>query len=275
MQTENLEAKSSKSVFLAKSSSPNEWRTIASAIQMLVDDATFEVSSDGISFRGMDSSHVALIDIFWPSAAFEKFECSKVDKFTVRSEDFAKLIKRSESKDSFEISRVGSESLMLKIGNDLYKREFELHLLESSSKASPLPKLSFESKFVMSHSAFSQALNDVSTVSNHVTIRASKEKIVFSGKGDVGRALATFEKGGSGVYEIETKQGTHDDSSSTYNIDYLLKITKSIGPSSSDTIKFEYSSKMPLRMEFGLGESASKGGRVHFYLAPRVGTSAE
>jgi len=239
----------------------------------MVDEATFEISSDGISFRGMDPSHVALIDVFWPSSAFEKYESSKVDKFTVRVEDYAKLIKRSESKDAIEISRRGSDSLTINIGNDLYARTFELHLLESASKTSPLPKLTFDSRFVMSHSAFTQALNDISTVSNHVMIRASKDKVVFSGKGDAGKALASFEKGASGLFDLETKAASgsqEEGSNSTYNIDYLLKITKSIGPSSSDTIKVEYSSKMPLRMEFGLGESSSKGGRIHFYLAPRV-----
>lgn len=242
----------------------------------MVEDATFEISSDGLSFRGMDPSHVALVDVFWPSSGFERYECSKPDKFTVRIEDYAKLIRRSESRDAVEISRDGSDSLKINIGNELYKRSFELHLLDSSAKASPLPKLTFDSRFVMAHAAFSQALNDISTVSNHVTIRTNKDKISFSGKGDIGKAQANLEKGSGGVYEVETKIGSSDEgSNSTYNIEYLLKVVKSIGASISDTIKVEYSSKMPLRMEFGLGESASKGGRIHFYLAPRVGSTSD
>jgi proliferating cell nuclear antigen len=235
----------------------------------------------------MDPAHVALIDILWPSSTFEKFECTRADRFTVRIEDFAKLIKRSEARDSVEISRSGNESIILKVGNEFYRREFELHLLESSAKSSPLPRLSFDAKFVMSYSAFAQALIDISTVSNHITLRTSNDRVLFSGKGDVGKALATFERSSStsmnnntdseSVYEIETKmrEGAHEDSSSTYNLEYLLRMMKSIGASSSDTVKLEYSTKMPLRLEFGLAESASKGGRIHFYLAPRVGTAAE
>ena len=144
----------------------------------------------------------------------------------------------------------------------------------------------------MSYSAFAQALNDISTMSNHITIRASKDSVSFSGKGDVGKALAIFQDNKTkkpessendvrnvrdGVYEIQTNlsESASGESTSTYNAEYLLKTMKSIGASYSDTVKLEYSTKMPLRLEFGLAESASKGGRIHFYLAPRVGTPGE
>ena len=236
---------------------------MTASIQALVEEATFDVSNDGISFRAMDPSHVALVDLFWPSAGFEKFECEKADKFTVRVEDFAKLIKRADSKDNIEISRHGSDSLILRLGA---KREFELHLVESSQGSTPLPKLNFDSKFSLLEPAFDGVLNDISVVSNHITIDVSKDKeqIQFSGKGDTGKASIVLDKTNGDVTQIEVNK----ESKATYSIEYLLKITKAAG-SASDTINFEYSSKMPLRMEFKLGESG-KSGRIHFYLAPRV-----
>jgi proliferating cell nuclear antigen len=106
-------------------------------------------------------------------------------------------------------------------------------------------------------------LNDVSVVSNHITIEAKKEKLTFSGKGDTGTAIVELERASQEVPELEVK----DESKATYSIEYLLKITKAAG-SASDMINFEYSSKMPLRMAFKLGEKDE--GRIHFYLAPRV-----
>lgn len=257
---------SSKSAgFVAKTKSPNVWKVVTASIQTLVEEATFDVSSDGITFRAMDPSHVALVDLFWPSSDFEAFSCEKADKFTVRMEDFAKLIKRAESKDSIEISRVGAESLNLKLTNG-YKREFELHLIESSQSSTPLPKLNFDTKFVTTESAFDRVLNDVSAISNHVTIDASKDRVLFSGKGDTGKAAVVLEKAEGGKEDL-ISLSAEKDSVSTYSIEYLLKITKAAG-SASGAVSFEYSSKMPLRMEFNLGENSK--GRIHFYLAPRV-----
>lgn len=254
--------------FVATSQTPNEWKAVTAAIQTLVEEATFDVTSEGITFRAMDPSHVALVDLFWPSTDFQKFDCSKPDRFTVRMEDFAKLIRRADSKDSIEISRQSGDSLIVKLSNG-YKREFELHLIESSQTNTPLPKLNFDAKFTTSEPAFDRILNDISAISNHITIEASDKMILFSGKGDTGKAAVTLEK-----KEVD-KNAKNDlqqlsaekESKSTYSIEYLLKITKAAG-SASDYVNFEYSSKMPLRIEFKLGQNSK--GRIYFYLAPRV-----
>ena len=60
--------------FSAKTNTSNEWKAVISAITTLVEEATFEATVEGISFRGMDPSHVALIDISWPNSAFEKYD---------------------------------------------------------------------------------------------------------------------------------------------------------------------------------------------------------
>src|SRR5579862_1449211 len=180
-------------------------------------------------------------------------------------DDFGKLIRRAEGKDSVEISREGSESLSVKLSNG-YKRDFELHLIESSQSNTPLPKLTYDSKFVTTEPAFDRVLNDVSAVSNHISIDSGKDRVLFSGKGDTGKASVVLEKAEGGKGDLISLT-SEKESKSTYSIEYLLKITKSAG-AASDTINFEYSSKMPLRMDFKLGENSN--GYIRFYLAPRV-----
>ena len=109
-------------------------------------------------------------------------------------------------------------------------------------------------------------LNDVSAISNHITIEAEKERVLFSGKGDTGKATIALEKSEKGDSDL-ISLAAEKEAKSTYSIEYLLKITKAAG-TASDSIKFEYSSKMPLRMEFKLGENSK--GIIQFYLAPRV-----
>ena len=75
-------------MFAAKTKSPDQWKIITSAISTLVDEATFEATTEGISFRGMDPSHVALIDIFWPNSAFDSYKCDSELKFGVESLNF-------------------------------------------------------------------------------------------------------------------------------------------------------------------------------------------
>jgi proliferating cell nuclear antigen len=247
-------------IFSAKTKSPDEWKIITSAISTLVDEATFEVSAEGISFRGMDPSHVALIDIFWPNSAFDTYKCDSEVKFGVRISEFSKLIKRADKKDELEVSVIDNDMLQIKtIGS--YKREYKMRLIESSSMSTPLPKLSFNSKLVLSLSSLDKILSDIEVVSEYVEISSYSDRIEFVGKSDTGEADVTMEPSSEGLEEIEVKE----ESKATYSLDYLLKIVKSVS-SVGVSSAIEFSTKMPVRLEFRIANI----GRIHFYLAPRV-----
>ncbi|HET7147831.1 MAG TPA: proliferating cell nuclear antigen (pcna) [Candidatus Nitrosopolaris sp.] len=247
-------------VFVAKTRSPDEWKIIVSAISTLVDEATFEATVEGISFRGMDPSHVALIDIHWPNSTFEGYECDDSVKFGVRVDELSKLIKRADKKDAIEMSMSEDSMLHIKIYNG-YRREYKIRLIESSASSTPLPKLNFNSKLVLNAVAFDKLLSDVQVVSEYISIESESKRVEFSGKGDSGEADVILGSDSAGLEEIEVKE----KSKATYSLDYLTKITKAVS-GAGGSVAAEYSTKMPLRLEFRMANV----GRIHFYLAPRV-----
>jgi proliferating cell nuclear antigen len=247
-------------MFEAKTKSPEEWKIVNSAISTLVDEATFEATSEGISFRGMDPSHVALIDIFWPNTAFESYKCDSELKFGVRISEFSKLIKRTDKKDELEVSIIDEDVLRIKTMGS-YKREYKMRLIESTTVSTPLPKLSFNSKLLLSLSSFDKILSDIEVVSEYVEIESYPDRIEFVGQSDTGEAVVTMEPNSEGLEEINVKE----ESKATYSLDYLLKIVKSVS-SVGVSAAIEYSTKMPIRLEFRIANI----GRIHFYLAPRV-----
>jgi proliferating cell nuclear antigen len=246
--------------FSASTNSPDEWKVVASAISTLVDEATFEANVEGLLFRGMDPSHVALIDIHWPNSAFQKFHCNDSIKFGVRIDEFSKLIRRGDKKDTVEVSIGENSTLVIKIKNG-YSREYRMRLIESSSGSTPLPKLSFNSRVVLNSSTLDKVFSDIQVVSEYITLGSEDSKIVFTGKGDSGEAHITLDQSSEGLEDITVKES----STSTYSLDYLSRMIKAIGGTGGSVIA-EYSTKMPLRLEFRV----SNIGRIHFYLAPRV-----
>lgn len=190
----------------------------------LVDEATFEATVEGISFRGMDPSHVALIDIHWPNSAFEEYDCDASVKFGVRIDEFSKLIKRADKKDAVKIAVQEDSMLHIEISNS-YKREYKMRLIETSGSSTPLPKLNFNSKIVMTSGAFDKILSDVQVVSEYISIESELKKVEFSGRGDSGEGDITLESGSEGLEEISVKES----SKATYSLDYLSKITKAVG----------------------------------------------
>jgi len=248
-------------LFLAKTSSSQEWKAVAAAVKTLVEEATFDATTEGLTFRAMDPSHVALVDLLMPNSSFEKYEVDKPFKFSLRVEDLVKLIGRSDAKDSVEIASGEEEAIKVTLKNG-YKREFSVHLIESTGGTAPLPRLEFDTKVTLTKNIFEKLLSDISVVSDQVTIQATKDKLSFSGKSDVGKADISLEKNDADVLDLQVGA----ESKATYSIDYLIGITKAMG-GVSDTLFAEFSTKKPIRLEFKLND---QGARVHYFLAPRV-----
>jgi proliferating cell nuclear antigen len=246
--------------FSVSTNSPDEWKVVTSAISTLVDEATFEANVEGLLFRGMDPSHVALIDIQWPNSAFQKFHCNDSIKFGVRIDEFSKLIRRGDKKDTVEVSIGENSTLVIRIKNG-YSREYKMRLIESSSGSTPLPKLNFNSRVVLNSSTLDRVFSDIQVVSEYITLGSEQGKIVFTGKGDSGEANITLDQSSEGLEDITVKES----SIATYSLDYLSRMIKAIGSTGGSVIA-EYSTKMPLRLEFRVANI----GRIHFYLAPRV-----
>ncbi len=232
------------------------------AISTIVDEAIFNANNEGILFRAMDPSHIALINIEWSKAAFEHYQCDRDMLFAVRVDEFLKLLKRADKDEGIEVSIDGTEqSLSLKLIKQQQKsRYYKLRLLDvSSSSTTPLPKINFTTKVTMSLNAFSDALEDIKVISDEVTIICNNNTLRFEGKGDAGEANVTFEKGDE-VQEITVNE---QEAKATYSMEYLLDIVKAID---AESIVLEYSSKMPIHLEFILPFAC----KIHYYLAPRV-----
>ena len=244
--------------FSAKTSGSDDLKAIISAISTLVEEATFVANAEGITFRGMDPSHVALIDISWPNSAFEKYQCDSDVKFGVRIDEFSKLIKRADKQDSIEISISEDNTLQVIIGKN---KKYKMRLIESSATDTPLPKIPYDAKIELSTSSFDKVLGDVQVVSDYLTIHTVESKAEFSGKGDSGEVIIDLEKANGDIQELIAK----DDSIGTYSLEYLNPVVKAVG-NRAETITCEYSSAKPLRIEFKVANI----GRIHFYLAPRV-----
>ena len=245
-------------VFSAKTSGSDDLKAIISAISTLVEEATFVSNAEGITFRGMDPSHVALIDISWPNSAFEKYECDSDIKFGVRVDEFSKLIKRADKQDSIEISISEENMLLVTIGKN---KKYKMRLIESTASDTPLPKIPYDAKIGLTSSSFDKILGDVQVVSDYLTIKANASKAEFSGKGDSGEVVIDLEKGMEQLSEISVKQ----ESIGTYSLEYLNPVVKAVG-TTAGTVTCEYSSAKPLRIEF----KGANRGRIHCYLAPRV-----
>ena len=238
----------------------NHLRAVVEAIKPIVDEAVFTANSEGITFRAMDASHVSLLDISWKRDGFLEYECNEGEiTFGVRIDELLKLLKRIDKEQQVEISIADGE-MQLTASEGKRTRNYKLKLLDASKSETPVPKLSFNTRVTMLYDALVNALKDIDVISSIVEIYTNEAMIKFYGKGDAGDAEVVYWQDENTSIEMfnEVKE-----SKTAYSLEYLLQMLNAVD---ADNIILEYSSKMPLRLQFLLPFRCD----MQYYLAPRA-----
>jgi proliferating cell nuclear antigen len=238
-------------------------RDMATAISILVDEATFKIEPEGIKLRAMDPSRVAMVDFEWPKTVFEEYECTEPTKMCINISELLKLLKRTSKDEVVELSldeKTGR--LQVKITGK-YARNFTMPTLEASEEEVPTPKITFNVRAKTTTSGLSQAIEDAQLVSDHVRVEADNEKLVFNASGDLMGATITLQKGSDALLDLEAKE----PSKATFSLSYLSEIMKAAS-ATSEVVTLEFSKDMPIKLDF----QQTKEGKLIFYLAPRIET---
>lgn len=236
-------------------------KDIATAISILVDEATFQIAPDGLKLRAMDPSRVAMVDFEWPKTVFEEYTCMEPTKMCINISELLKLLKRTGKDDVIEFSldeKTGKLQVQI---TGRYTRSFTVPLLEASEEEVPTPRIAFNVRAKVAADGLREAIEDAGLVSDHVRIEADNEKLVFNAVGDIMGATITFKKGSDVLLDLEAKEA----SKATFSLSYLSEIIKA-GSAASEVVVLEFSTDMPIKLDFQqVGE-----GKLVYYLAPRI-----
>jgi proliferating cell nuclear antigen len=252
------------------------WKNLMVAVSTLVDEATFKLDKNGIRLRAMDPSHVAMVDFEVPKNAFQEYVCDQPVDICVNMGEMLKLLKSVGSDEILEMLKllksVGSDEILeISTGEEgrqlelvfrgVFVRKFVMPTLEMTEEEAPTPKIDFNTKVQMTSSSLKQTMDDASTVSDNVRLEATPQNITFKAIGNLGSATIEFDKDSEAVLSLDVKE----ESNATFSLNYLSEIVKA-GTAASDVVDIEFSTNMPVRLNFGLPEEQ----RLSYFLAPRI-----
>lgn len=231
------------------------------AISILIDEATFNLTSDGIKLRAMDPSRVAMVDFEWPKTVFDEYKCSETTKMCINISEMLKLLRRTGKDESVELALDEKTGRLKIIIKGKYTRTFNMPTLEAMEEEVPTPKVAFNVKAKTTTEGLREAIEDASLVSDHVKIEADNERILMNATGDLMGATIELKKGSDALLDLETKE----PSKATFSLSYLSEIVKA-AVTTSDVASLEFSSDMPIKLDF----KQPKDGKLTYYLAPRI-----
>jgi proliferating cell nuclear antigen len=248
-------------MFKAKMADAKFLKDMMGAISILVDEATFDLSPEGIKLRAMDPSRVAMVDFEWPKTVFDEYSCDENMKMCINISEMLKLLRRTGKDESVELS-LDDKTGKLKIAiKGTYSRTFNMPTLEAMDEEVPTPKVTFNVSAKTTTQGLREAIEDASLVSDHVRIEANDDKMTMNASGDIMGANIEFTKGDDVLLEMTAKEA----SKATFSLSYLSEIVKASVPT-SEIVMIEFSTDMPIKLDF----QQEKDGKLKFFLAPRI-----
>lgn len=240
--------------FSATLKATKEFKSCLSAIQLIIEDATFEVTQEGIKCKGIEPSNICYMSIDLPKDKFVEYECDTDSKFTVRTNELMEIVKRAKNGDEITLEMDGKlNALQIYINR---KKHYVLPLLVIE-KETPNPNFKLQSRTSLKFADFAEYVKDIKVIAENFVVETDGDKLKLSGKGDSGHVDmevdGTVTQKEEGVLRGE------------YMLEFLFNTIKTIS-GGFETVILEHGHNLPLKLTF---DSADTGTLVYVQ-APKV-----
>jgi len=235
------------------------WKNCIDSIVNLIDEGSFEVTSNGISLKAMDPSQIAMVSFSVPKSAFSSYKIDETTKLGINFDSMSKILSRSRGKDKLRMMLDENKLLLEFLGED--KRSFKLPLIDVQEGAQKEPRIEFDAVVKIKAGQFKEILGDAALLSSHVVLDANNKGFFVEVHGDSGDLRVEKDKTGEATLNIEVKK----DSRATFPLQFLEDIVKACPDDQSLSLHLKTNS--PIKVEYLIGEA-----KLVYYLAPRIET---
>lgn len=226
------------------------------SLSVLVDEARFRISPEGIAVRAVDPANVAMVSFDLPATAFDGFEAddSEIGMDLNKITDILGVIDKNE-KVLMELDEM-SQRLLIRTGGLSYT----ISLLDPSTiRAEPkIPQLELPAEVVLNGIDLRKAVRAAEKISDHMLLGVEGDVFFMEAEGDTDRVRLDMERDKL----IDLKPG---DARSLFSLDYLSDIVKPASKSNEVTLSLGLD--FPIMINFAIPNS---DGKVGYLLAPRI-----
>ncbi len=229
------------------------------ALVSLIDEGEFEVSSEGMTLRAMDTAQIAMVDFAMPKESFKEVKVEKDQKIGLNMENLSRIMSRTRQGESLTMSLDESGNRLVLLFKGKVRRKVSIPLLDLNLVETREPKIDFDAVVKLDSSALKESLKDASLVSSYVTMSAEDGAFRIEAKGDNGEITNEMTVEDGSLISLESKEASR----AMFPLDYLNDILK--GAPSDAVVTLELKTDAPLRLSYNI-----KDARFTYYLAPRI-----
>ena len=212
-----------------------ELANLLKAVAILADEPTIIITEDGLRIRSMDSSKIAMVDLFIGRSVFDEYEVDGGEStICVSLPDVLKLLRKVKKGEPAELSLdepTGRVKLTLR---GKYTRSFTIPRLEFVETVPPELKLALTARAFLDARELRKAIEEVGLMGDFVKFTIDNEGLTLSAEGYDRSARIEFSRACDATIDLEVKE----PATATYDASYLAKIHKA-GTALADVVEVE------------------------------------
>ncbi|CAH1247008.1 proliferating cell nuclear antigen [Branchiostoma lanceolatum] len=243
-------------------------KKVLEALKDLIENASWDCSSTGMSLQSMDSSHVSLVQLEMRKDGFDTYRCDRNMAMGVTIASMTKLLKCAGNDDMVTIraeDNADSMTLIFESPNQEKVSDYEMKLVDLDVEQLGIPDQEYSCVVKMPSGEFARICRDLSQIGEAVAISCTKDGIKFSASGDLGTGNIKLAQSANVDKEEEAVTiEMNEPVSLTFALRYLNFFTKASPLSPSVTLSM--SADVPLVVEYKIGDM----GHIKFFLAPKI-----
>jgi len=171
-------------------------KKVINALKELIDQASWDLSEEGIQLQSMDSSHVALVQLQLDAGNFDKYRCDDLHHLGLNMDNLKKIFGAYTS-GSLSIScgqDADNVSFIFEDERNNKCQKYELRLMDLDVEQLGIPEQEYQATFTMSSSEFTRIIKDMLMVGESCTIGVTKGDVSFRAEGELGKAEVTITR---------------------------------------------------------------------------------
>lgn len=244
-------------------------KKLLEAVKDLLNEATFDCSSTGMSLQAMDSSHVSLVSMLLRSDGFDAYRCDRNLSMGMNLTSMSKIIKCASNDDIITLkaddNNPDTVTFLFESPNQEKVSDFEMKLMDIDTEHLGIPGTEYSVVAKMPSVEFQRICRDMSQIGESVTISCTKEGIRFSAAGDLGTGNIKLAQSANIDKEEEAVTiEMQEPVTLTFALRYLNFFTRAT--SLSPQVSLSMSAEVPLVVEYKIADM----GYMRYYLAPKI-----
>jgi len=267
-------------MFEAKLEKGSDFKKIVSALKELIEQASWDLTAEGVQLQSMDSSHVALVQLHMKNDGFAEYRCDNSMAMGLNMEHLNKIFSAFNN-GSVQISSEDDSDAVKFVFEDEKgnrKQSYELRLMDLDVEQLGIPDQEYQASFTMPSNEFTKIIKDMLVIGETVNINVTKGSVQFKTDGEIGKADVQLNRGESIDDGEEDEDGgesgklhleVNDPIDLSFATQYLKKFTAA--GSLAKNVSVSLSKDVPMVICYEIEDV----GHLKYFLAPKIDDEEE